>query len=280
MRSQFSMGLFPEITRAWVVIDSDIFMWNYETNDDLAYFDAIENTVLKIALARVKSDVFAINLDSASLNDIVSTNNGRIFFTADDKLYEFVYEVFDLGVDGAQCSRVCVVTAGQIAALHYQPPEPGMIARVQPHAFYRQSIEMKQRLIICSNEVRFTKFPFIFMVQLKGQFKGIHEFDYVTPRDALREALFDGGAEGRATVQLWQQFGATEVLVLALSVLTSELAVDERIKEKAASIFYSFKDTPELVDVEQTRGLESTWSPGDSIAEWKHKMRCTGLFAQ
>ncbi|VDP60072.1 unnamed protein product, partial [Heligmosomoides polygyrus] len=206
-----SMGLFPEITRAWVVIDSDVFMWNYETNDDLAYFDAVENTVLKIALARVKSHIFAtqithclvvgtvtdlslypvimendppgiaidashffkINLDNASLNDIVSTNDGRIFFTADDKLYEFVYEhntgwfgggrkcrivnqsvtllstlipflgpgkeleqisldksrnilyclgkngsiqVFDLGVDGAQCSRVCVVTAGQIAS--------------------------------------------------------------------------------------------------------------------------------------------------------------------
>ncbi|KAK6045622.1 hypothetical protein COOONC_16873, partial [Cooperia oncophora] len=166
MRSQFSMGLFPEITRAWVVIDSDIFMWNYETNDDLAYFDAVENTVLKIALARVKSDVFAthithglvvgtvtdlslypvimdvdpvtgkpgiaidashffkINLDSASLNDIVSTNDGRIFFTADDKFtiaagleeVENAVVVFDLGVDGTQCSRVCVVTAGQIAS--------------------------------------------------------------------------------------------------------------------------------------------------------------------
>ncbi|RCN50020.1 hypothetical protein ANCCAN_03849 [Ancylostoma caninum] len=516
MRSQFSMGLFPEISRAWVVIDSDIFMWNYDTNDDLAYFDAVENTVLKIALVRVKSDVFAshithglvvgtvtdlslypvimdidpatgrpgiaidashffkIALDNASLNDIVSTNDGRIFFTADDKLYEFVYEhntgwfgggrrcrvvnqsvtllstlipflgpgseeleqialdksrnilyclgkngsiqVFDLGVDGAQCSRVCVVTAGQIAseahlmtqygheestftniaticaleaeqsnqlnlvavtakgvriyfsvlarnisvpnpqgqylsqitykslsqqevrpqclrvahvrfspgvaptsiyrdtpqgvsiayadqsicvmatanrqlvwalsdlyhphtkvycesmndlqvagnvwaitpvmekALHEQPPEPGMIARVQPHSFFRQLIETKQRLIICSNE-------------------GIHEFDYVTPREALREALFDGGAEGRATMQLWQQFGATEVLVLALSVLTSEAAVDERIKDKAASMFYSFKDGPELVEAEQIRGFDSTWSPGDSLAEWKYKMR-------
>ncbi|EYC31518.1 hypothetical protein Y032_0004g2199 [Ancylostoma ceylanicum] len=516
MRSQFSMGLFPEISRAWVVIDSDIFMWNYDTNDDLAYFDAVENTVLKIALVRVKSDVFAshithglvvgtvtdlslypvimdidpatgrpgiaidanhffkIALDNASLNDIVSTNDGRVFFTADDKLYEFVYEhntgwfgggrrcrvvnqsvtllstlipflgpgseeleqialdksrnilyclgkngsiqVFDLGVDGAQCSRVCVVTAGQIAseahlmtqyghdestftniaticaleaeqsnqlnlvavttkgvriyfsvlarnisvpnpqgqylsqitykslsqqevrpqclrvahvrfspgvaptsiyrdtpqgvsiayadqsicvmatanrqlvwalsdlyhphakvycesmndlqvagnvwaitpvlekALHEQPPEPGMIARVQPHSFFRQLIETKQRLIICSNE-------------------GIHEFDYVTPREALREALFDGGAEGRATMQLWQQFGATEVLVLALSVLTSEAAVDERIKDKAASMFYSFKDGPELVDAEQIRGFDSTWSPGDSLAEWKYKMR-------
>uniref|UniRef100_A0A0K0DJP7 Nucleoporin_N domain-containing protein n=1 Tax=Angiostrongylus cantonensis TaxID=6313 RepID=A0A0K0DJP7_ANGCA len=106
MRSQFSMGLFTEITRAWVVIDSDIFMWNYETNEDLAYFDALESVVLKIALVRVKADVFAVSplpfrflflfstvaLDNSSLNDISSTNDGRIFFTADDKLYEFVYE--------------------------------------------------------------------------------------------------------------------------------------------------------------------------------------------
>ncbi|KAJ1351276.1 hypothetical protein KIN20_007258 [Parelaphostrongylus tenuis] len=199
MRSQFSMGLFTEITRAWVVIDSDIFMWNYETNEDLAYFDALESTVLKIALVRVKADVFAshityglivvtgklgiaidashsfkVTLDNASLNDIASTGDGRIFFTADDKLYEFVYEhnsgwfgggrkcrivnksvtllstlipflgpgseeleqiavdqsrnilyclgkngsiqVFDLGIDGVECSRVCAVTAGQIAS--------------------------------------------------------------------------------------------------------------------------------------------------------------------
>lgn len=24
------MGVFPEISRAWLTIDSDIFMWNYE----------------------------------------------------------------------------------------------------------------------------------------------------------------------------------------------------------------------------------------------------------
>ncbi|PIO54569.1 hypothetical protein TELCIR_24064, partial [Teladorsagia circumcincta] len=46
----------------------------------------------KPGIAIDASHFFKINLDSASLNDIVSTNNGRIFFTADDKLYEFVYE--------------------------------------------------------------------------------------------------------------------------------------------------------------------------------------------
>ncbi|KAK5976218.1 hypothetical protein GCK32_008414 [Trichostrongylus colubriformis] len=184
---------------------------------------------------------------------VMATANRQLVWALSD-LYHPHKNVYCESMNDLQVAgNVWAITPVSEKALHYQPPEPGMIARVQPHAFYRQSIEMKQRLIICSNE-------------------GIHEFDYVTPRDALREALFNGGAEGRATVQLWQQFGATEVLVLALSVLTSDSAVDERIKEKAASMFYSFKDTPELVDVEQTRVLDS-WSPGDSIAEWKHKMR-------
>ncbi|ETN83208.1 hypothetical protein NECAME_07506 [Necator americanus] len=482
MRSQFSMGLFLEISRAWVVIDSDIFMWNFETNDDLAYFDAVENTVLKIALVRVKSDVFAshithglvvgtvtdlslypvimdtdpatgkpgiaidashffkIALDNASLSDIVSTNDGRIFFSAEDKLYEFhntgwfgggrkcrvvnqsvtllstlipflgpgneeleqltldksrniLYclgksgsiQVFDLGADGTQCSRVCVVSAGEIAneahlltqygheestftsiaaicaleaeqsnqlnlvavttkgvrlyfsvlarnvalpntqgqylsqitykSLSQQEIRPQClrVAHVRfspgiaPTSIYRDTpqgvsiVYVNQNICVMATANRqlvwalsdlyypHTKVYCESMndLQVAGNVwaiapvseKGIHEFDFVTPRDALREALFDGGAEGRAAMQLWQQFGATEALVLALSVLTSESAVDERIKDKAASMFYSFKDGPELVDAEQVRGLDSTWSPGDSLAEWKHKMRLTKSMA-
>uniref|UniRef100_A0A1I7X780 Nucleoporin_N domain-containing protein n=1 Tax=Heterorhabditis bacteriophora TaxID=37862 RepID=A0A1I7X780_HETBA len=367
MRSQFSMGLFPEITRAWVVIDSDIFMWNYETNDDLAYFDAVQNTVLKVALVRVKSDVFAshithglvvgtvtdlslypvimdsdpsssisgmaidashyfkITLDNSTINDIVSTNNGRVFFTADDKLYEFIYEIaittkgvriyFSVVARNVaylsghgqylsqltskslsqqdvrpQCLRVahvrfspevaptsiyrdahrgvsiayadqsiCVMATtnrhivwalsdifhpntkvycesmndlhvtGNVWAIapvsdkiiRTLPPEPGMLPRLLPHSFFRQSIEQRRRLIICSNE-------------------GVHEFQHLTPRDALQDALFEGGVEGRATVQLWQQLGPTEVLVLALSILTSEAAIDERIKDKVHQFYSSY----------------------------------------
>ncbi|VDM64036.1 unnamed protein product [Angiostrongylus costaricensis] len=156
----------------------------------------------------------------------------------------------DLQVAG----NVWAITPVSDKALRYQPPEPGMIARVLPHQFFRQSIETRPRLLICTNE-------------------GIHEFDYVTPREALREALFEGGADGRATVDVWQHFGATETLVLALTILTSDVPIDERIKEKAASLFFAFKDAPELVDVEQMYETDSTWSPGDSILELKYKMR-------
>lgn len=31
MKSNVSMGLFPEISRIWMTIDSDLFLWNSET---------------------------------------------------------------------------------------------------------------------------------------------------------------------------------------------------------------------------------------------------------
>jgi len=31
MQCNCMMGLFPEIYRAWLTIDSDVFVWNYET---------------------------------------------------------------------------------------------------------------------------------------------------------------------------------------------------------------------------------------------------------
>lgn len=30
MQCNCMMGVFPEISRAWLTIDNDIFMWNYE----------------------------------------------------------------------------------------------------------------------------------------------------------------------------------------------------------------------------------------------------------
>uniref|UniRef100_A0A914UNX2 Nucleoporin Nup133/Nup155-like N-terminal domain-containing protein n=1 Tax=Plectus sambesii TaxID=2011161 RepID=A0A914UNX2_9BILA len=58
MQCNCAMGLFPEISRAWLTIDSDLFVWNYETNGDLAYFDGLPNAILKMALARPKAGVF------------------------------------------------------------------------------------------------------------------------------------------------------------------------------------------------------------------------------
>lgn len=516
IHSEFSMGFFKEISRVWVVIDNNLYMWNYETNDDLAFFDSSDAAILKVSLVHIKKGVFEPNieygivvgtisdiclypmfdieengqnsitidtrrcfkiaLDGATVNDIAYTNNGRIFYTADDQLFEFVYEkqsgwfgstshkcrgvnqtasilgtiislpffgsskealdqisvdrsrnlmyllgrngsiaVWDLGEDGTGCSKYVSIPLSKIshealiltqfghdessfhnitsikalestqsamlnliattakgvrlyfsvstnlpeingqpnstakvydkfrsqssvrphclrvahvrfapgvtptsiygdgptgvsvvyadesicamatanrntiftfsnffhpAAPHFvesatecditghvweietishskvktRPPPKHLVDRVRPHAFYRSQVEASTRLLVCSNE-------------------GVFEFTHVNAVEALREALFDGGVEGNATMHLWQKLGSTEILILAFRILTSNSPIDERIRGKAEQILYSLKESPEIVE-NNVLADNSTWSPNDSsMAEWKHRMK-------
>lgn len=52
------MGLFAEIGRAWLTVDSDIYVWTYEEHTDLAYFDGINETILCVGLVKPKPGVF------------------------------------------------------------------------------------------------------------------------------------------------------------------------------------------------------------------------------
>lgn len=52
------MGVFPEICRAWLTIDNDIFMWNYEDGGDVAYFDGLSETILSVGLVKPKQGIF------------------------------------------------------------------------------------------------------------------------------------------------------------------------------------------------------------------------------
>uniref|UniRef100_A0A4X2JYW2 Nucleoporin 155 n=1 Tax=Vombatus ursinus TaxID=29139 RepID=A0A4X2JYW2_VOMUR len=58
MQCNCMMGVFPEIGRAWLTIDSDIFMWNYEDGGDLAYFDGLSETILAVGLVKPKPGIF------------------------------------------------------------------------------------------------------------------------------------------------------------------------------------------------------------------------------
>uniref|UniRef100_A0A8C0USG7 Nuclear pore complex protein Nup155 n=1 Tax=Cyanistes caeruleus TaxID=156563 RepID=A0A8C0USG7_CYACU len=58
MQCNCMMGVFPEISRAWLTIDSDIFMWNYEDGGDLAYFDGLSETILAVGLVKPKAGIF------------------------------------------------------------------------------------------------------------------------------------------------------------------------------------------------------------------------------
>lgn len=52
------MGLFPEIGRAWLTIDSDIYIWTYEHSRDVAYFDGLSHPIVSVGLIKPKQDVF------------------------------------------------------------------------------------------------------------------------------------------------------------------------------------------------------------------------------
>lgn len=52
------MGLFPEIHRAWLTIDSDIYVWTYEEAADIAYYDGLNETILCVGLIQPKPNVF------------------------------------------------------------------------------------------------------------------------------------------------------------------------------------------------------------------------------
>lgn len=58
MQCNCMMGLFPSIERAWLTIDSDIFVWRYEDGTDLAYFDGLNETILSAALVKPKQGIF------------------------------------------------------------------------------------------------------------------------------------------------------------------------------------------------------------------------------
>lgn len=58
MQSNCMMGVFPEINRAWLTIDTDIFLWNYDDGSDLAYFDGLSDTIISAGLVIPKPNIF------------------------------------------------------------------------------------------------------------------------------------------------------------------------------------------------------------------------------
>ncbi|KAF5299489.1 hypothetical protein FQR65_LT01071 [Abscondita terminalis] len=52
------MGLFTEINRAWLTVDSDIYVWTYEDGGDVAYYDGLNETISCVGLVNPKVGVF------------------------------------------------------------------------------------------------------------------------------------------------------------------------------------------------------------------------------
>ncbi|KAK0174071.1 hypothetical protein PV328_007188 [Microctonus aethiopoides] len=58
MQCHCMMGLFTEISKAWLTIDSDIYVWSYENEADVAYFDGLNETIISVGLVKPKPGIF------------------------------------------------------------------------------------------------------------------------------------------------------------------------------------------------------------------------------
>ncbi|CAH2259179.1 jg9998 [Pararge aegeria aegeria] len=58
MQCHCLMGAFPEISRVWLAIDSNIYVWAFEHGSDVAYFDGLSETIVSVGLVKPKSGVF------------------------------------------------------------------------------------------------------------------------------------------------------------------------------------------------------------------------------
>ncbi|XP_072943957.1 nuclear pore complex protein Nup154 [Epargyreus clarus] len=58
MQCNCLMGVFPEISRVWLAIDSNIYVWAFEHGSDVAYFDGLGETIVSVGLGKPKPGVF------------------------------------------------------------------------------------------------------------------------------------------------------------------------------------------------------------------------------
>jgi len=143
MQCNCSMGLFTEVERAWLTIDSDIYVWRYEDGGDLAYFDGLADTILNVAMVTPKPGIlqphivhllalstpvevvllgvsfsgeemqlvpeplFTLPCDQLHTSCLVGGVGGRIFMGGrDGHLYEFSYQHQE-GWWGKKTTKIC-----------------------------------------------------------------------------------------------------------------------------------------------------------------------------
>mmetsp|Transcript_24760 Transcript_24760/g.36519 ORF Transcript_24760/g.36519 Transcript_24760/m.36519 type:complete len:1559 (+) Transcript_24760:131-4807(+) len=124
------MGILPEINRAWITVDSRLYLWDYMNPSDYLQYDGLNEVIVSIGLAVPRAGVFtdvvkyilviatpveivllavtwnedkrhirlqhtkyAIPSDDVTMLKIVCAQSGRVFMAGNDgNLYELIYE--------------------------------------------------------------------------------------------------------------------------------------------------------------------------------------------
>ncbi|KAM7533061.1 hypothetical protein Aperf_G00000120173 [Anoplocephala perfoliata] len=51
------MGVFPQCLKAWLTVDSEFYIWNFEDGEDLAFYDGCQDVIVSVCLLRPKPEV-------------------------------------------------------------------------------------------------------------------------------------------------------------------------------------------------------------------------------
>ncbi|XP_013406007.1 nuclear pore complex protein Nup155 [Lingula anatina] len=148
MQCNCMMGLFPEISRAWLSIDSDIFVWNYEHGGDLAYFDGLNETILSAGLVKPKPGIFqphihyllclttpvdivllGVSFSSPHLDPITDPGFGEMHLLPDPLFTVPTDNTYILSISGTESGRIFMTGKdGCLYELAYQA-EDGWFSR-------------------------------------------------------------------------------------------------------------------------------------------------------
>lgn len=58
MQQNCTLGIFPEISRAYLSVDNSIFFWAYDNASDVAYYDGLNQTIIAVQLIKPRANVF------------------------------------------------------------------------------------------------------------------------------------------------------------------------------------------------------------------------------
>ncbi|XP_014476453.1 PREDICTED: nuclear pore complex protein Nup155 isoform X3 [Dinoponera quadriceps] len=144
MQCHCMMGLFTEISKAWLTIDSDIYLWSYENESDVAYFDGLNETIISVGLVKPKAGIFqnyvkylliltttveitilgvtipddtgevqlvpepifTVTTDGIGITTIANTSSGRIFLGGrNGSLFEIYYQA-ESSWFGKRCKKI------------------------------------------------------------------------------------------------------------------------------------------------------------------------------
>ncbi|KAA0196661.1 hypothetical protein HAZT_HAZT004312 [Hyalella azteca] len=206
MQCNCMMGLFPEIGRAWLTIDSAIYVWMYKDGSDLAYFDGLQDTILAVALIKPKPGVFKPYIEHL----LVLTTPSELLLLG----VTFSQALED---DSTSCLTLLPEPLFSVA-------NDGVVLATEPRSplVVTQLHQPPRELVVLSAA-------------------GAHLLTCLRPVDQLRHLLQDGrGADSVLVKEFFSALGSTQACSVALLLATDPSPAATQVAQAATQCLFRY----------------------------------------